>query len=77
MMFYAGRGDKGINFGKGVLGDDVNGLEHLGEGRGIGGSVRDVHVGDFGERGKTPCKAGEYHDKEHETFQIRTQLKVF
>lgn len=66
MVFCAGRGDEGVGFGEGVRGDDVDGLELLGEGRGVGGSVRDVRVGG---RGKAPCKAGEDHDKEHKTFE--------
>src|ERR1700722_5351873 len=72
MVFCAGRGDEGVGFGEGVRGDDVDGLELLGEGGEVGGSVRDVRVGG---RGKEPCKAGEDHDKEHETFTSQYLLQ--
>lgn len=75
MVFCTGRGDKGIDFGEGVRGDNVDGLELLGEGRGVGGSVQDVRIGVFGGRGKAPCKAGEDHDKEHETYQSGISIK--
>lgn len=55
MVFCAGRGDEGIDFGEGVRGDNIDGFELLGEGG--GGSVQDVRLG-FGGRGKVPRKAG-------------------
>ena len=72
MVFGARRGDKGVDFGEWVRGDDIDGLELLGEGCGVSGSVRDVRVGG---RGKEPCKAGEDHDKEHEAFRSQYLLQ--
>lgn len=75
MVFYTGRGDEGVDFGEGVGRDNVDGLELLGEWRGAGGPIRDGRVG-FGGRGKSPCKAGEDHDEEHETFQSEVSMRT-
>ncbi len=68
MVLCAGRCDEGIDFGEGVWGDDINGLEHLGKGCRLGGSVRDVLVGGGFGRREVPCKTGEDHDKKHEAL---------
>ena len=67
MVLYAGRSDESIDFGERVWGDDVDGLELLGKQCRLGGSVRDIRVGS-GFGGQVPCKAGDDHDKEHETL---------
>jgi hypothetical protein len=69
VVFGAGRGDKVVDFGEGVGADDVDGLELVGEARGVGGSVQCVRIGVLGRRGKTACKTGEDYDKKHETYE--------
>lgn len=68
MVVGGGRGDKVVDLGKGVLGDDIDGLDLVGDGRGVGGCVRGGRVGNrFVRRGKATAKAGEDDDEEDET----------
>ena len=74
MVLYAGRGDKGIDFGEGVGRDNVNGLELLRKECSLRGFVRGISVGS-GFGGPLPCKAGEDHDKKHEAWRSQRTLQ--